>query len=417
MVRLGVIGMGRRSAHLTALMMKADTEVRLAALADPARKMADERMAEVAVDGAAARRFDSAEALLENADQLDALLIGSNCDSHAALAIKCAETRLPLFMEKPVATTRAQLSDLAAAFAGRDANVVVSFPLRMSPLMQRVLQLIKSGRLGVVNQVQAFNYVPYGGVYFGQWYRDFDVTGGLWLQKATHDFDYINQIVQATPLAVAATGSQRVFGGEMAPDLMCSACDRTETCPESPRSIAERGDDGGMGTGDHACAFSSSIRHHDSGSALITYSNGVHAAYSQNFVSRRSAAWRGARVTGYRATLQFDWYKEAATIIDHHQATVEEIKFTDAESHHGGDGVLVRNFVNVIRREDASHSTLANGILSAAMCLAAQRSEEAGTFEPITIPSGTRERTDSAAPRNGLRPSPMRVHADADHGN
>ena len=51
--------------------------------------------------------------------------------------------------------------------------------------------------------------------------------------------------------------------------------------------------------------------------------------------------------------------------------------------HHGGDANLMSNFVNVILREDASHTTLADGIQSASMCVAAQASEENGTFEPV----------------------------------
>ena len=97
-----------------------------------------------------------------------------------------------------------------------------------------------------------------------------------------------------------------------------------------------------------------------------------------------------ARVTGYRGTLEFDWYNESVKVIDHHTSAVDEIKFTMAEGHYGGDAVLARNFINVIRREDTSHATLADGILSATMCVAAQKSEELGTFEPIESPRLTR---------------------------
>jgi predicted dehydrogenase len=395
MIRLGVIGMGRRAAHLTATLQRIDAQVQLAAIADPRPETARLRLAEAKVDDSGTTIVSSADALLERAEQFDALMIGSNCDSHSPIAIKCAPLELPLFMEKPVAITHRQLEELAAAFAGRDDNVVVSFPLRMTPLFQRVEEIVKSGRLGVINQVQAFNYVPYGGVYFGQWYRDFDVTGGLWLQKATHDFDYITQLVQSIPQSIAAIGSHRIYGGEMPPGLRCSACDYTETCPESPRSIADRGNDGGMGFDDHDCAFSSSIRHHDAGSAIIRYRNGVHAAYSQNFVSRQGAAWRGARVTGYRATLQFDWYNESVTVIDHHTSAVDEIKFSVVEGHNGGDVVLAQNFINVIRGDQASQSTLADGILSATMCVAAERSEKNGTFEAVESPMPILGKSDS----------------------
>ena len=60
--------------------------------------------------------------------------------------------------------------------------------------------------------------------------------------------------------------------------------------------------------GDHQCVWGDGIRHQDAGSALVMYEGGAHASYSQNFVSRRSAAARGAVITGYKATVSFDWY-------------------------------------------------------------------------------------------------------------
>src|SRR5215510_12725879 len=147
MIRLGVIGMGRRAAHLTATMQRIDSQVKLAAIADPRPETAHQRLADVKVDDSKTRVFSSADSLLEQCDQFDALMIGSNCDSHSPIAIRCASIKLPLFMEKPVAITHQQLAELAAAFVGRDRDVVVSFPLRMTPLFQRVREIVKSGRL------------------------------------------------------------------------------------------------------------------------------------------------------------------------------------------------------------------------------------------------------------------------------
>lgn len=375
MIRLGVIGMGTRATHISSLLCAEDKDVRVTLVADPAREAARERLVEKKLDLSTTQFVETADELFDRVDDVDALVIGTRCNLHASLASRWARYRKPLFLEKPVGLTLPELRMIADSWAGYESIVVVSFPLRVTPLIQRVMQIAKSGRLGTINQVQAFNYVPYGGVYFGQWYRDFDVTGGLWLQKATHDFDYINHLVQSTPIQIAAMGSRRIYSGEMPSDQHCSACSRADTCPESPAAIRERGDDGGMGRDDHACAFSESIRHHDAGSALIRYANGVHASYAQNMVTRRSAAWRGARITGYRATLEFDWYEEAIRVVDHHATSVEEIKVTVPSGHHGGDTSLVRNFLDVIRRRDASHATLHEGLLSAAMCIAAQQSE------------------------------------------
>lgn len=387
MIRLGVIGMGARAIGMTRLLLQADAEVRLAAVADPAEGDIRARLMAAGINAGGTTFFTDVDALLHRAAaDLDGLLIGTRCHLHTPIAVRCAPAGLPIFLEKPVAISVEQVAALAGAFAGRDGNVVVSFPLRTSPLYDEALRIVASGRLGVVNQVQAWNYVPYGGIYFGQWYRDFDVTGGLWLQKATHDLDAVRALVGADPVRVAAVGSRRIYGGDRPPDLTCDACDRAETCPEGPTAIAARGDDGGMGRGNHACAFSSSIRHHDAGSAVVMHANGVIAGYAQNLVSRRNAGARGARVTGYLGTLEFNWYSEQLTVIDHHGREVESRKVTVTTGHHGGDHVLARNFIDVIRGVAAPRCTLRDGLVSAAVCAAAQRSEERGTFERVDLP-------------------------------
>src|SRR5687768_966698 len=190
----------------------------------------------------------------------------------------------------------------------------------------------------------------------------------------------------APPVSVVATSTRKVYGGDMPQDLHCSQCPRADTCPESPAAQAARGDDGGMGAGDHACAFSASIRHHDAGSAMIRYADGAHAAYSQNFLTRRTAHARGARMTGYLATLEFDWCDDSIRITEHHGRAVESFKVSVADGHSGGDHALARNFIDVMRGADVSRATLEDGIRSAAMCLAARASETTGCFEHVITP-------------------------------
>ncbi len=389
MIRLGVIGMGARATHILATAMEQDPSVRLALVVDQDHAAAKERLAEKKIETTRTRWLSDAARIADRTGELDGVIIGTRCDSHARVAQDVAPLRIPVFLEKPVGVTRDQLEALRVAYAGRDDQVVVSFPLRMSPLFEKVRDVVRRGRLGKINQITAVNFVPYGGVYFGQWYRDTATTGGMWLQKATHDFDYLCELAMADPTGVMAMDTRRVYGGDMPEDLRCSACDLTATCPESPRNIALRGDDGGMGKEDHLCAFSKSITHHDAGSAMIMFDNGVHAAYSQNFVSRRGAFSRGARITGYEATLVFDWADETMTITEHHGKSIETIKVGGDEGHHGGDEQLVRNFLEVIRGDDVSRAPLRYGLRSAALCQAARDSAASGRFEPMPMSGPT----------------------------
>lgn len=401
MLRIGIIGAGQRAAHIFRTAQKLDREVTLAVVADPDADQARAALRDVEVEGLDNTRFvPNVEALVELADGLDGLIIGSRCDLHTPLALAVAQTGLPVFMEKPVAVDAPQLAALAAAYAGRSDQIVVSFPLSVSPLFKKAMGIVRHGRLGKINQVTAFNYVPYGGVYFGQWYRDYETTGGMWLQKATHDFDYISKLSLGEPTRVVAMETQNVYGGKEPEGLRCSSCDLASTCLESPQNIKVRGDDGGMGTEDHLCAFSESIENHDAGSAIVMYDNHVHASYTQNFVSRRSAFSRGARVTGYNATLEFDWATEQIRVIEHHGYAVEEISVNQGEDHHGGDTVLARNFIDVIRGNDLSQAPLIDGLRSAAICLAARAAAKSdGGPRPIQVPGATRVQIAARVPR------------------
>ena len=404
-LHLGIIGLGRRAASLLPVFRGVYSGFRVAAVADPDEDGARQRLREAELPERDTAFFADVDDMLDRAGDLDALMIGTRCNIHTPMAVRAAATGLPLYLEKPVAISHEQIAALRDAYRGREKSVVVSFPMRMTPLFDAVMEVVRSGRLGTINQVQAFNYVPYGGTYYAlPTYRELDVTGGLWLQKATHDFDYVNAILGA-PTAVSAVMTRMAYGGDMPHELRCSGCDRAHTCPESPAGIARRGDDGGIGTGDHLCVFGDGIRLQDAGAALVAYESGAHASYTQNFLSRRTAGSRGATITGYEATLQFDWYKETVTVIDHHSDRADSSRVRATSGHLGGDEALARNFVDVCLGRDEARTDLAAGLLSAAMCLAARESAHTQRWTPVgDVYSG--EFPDSGA---RIEPTPARV--------
>lgn len=421
---LAVIGLGERATHMARMVCEADPEARVTAVVDPRGQDAIEpALRSGLADADRIRICPTLESLIDHADLFDGLMIGTPCNLHSATAVKVARTGLPVFLEKPVAISWSQLAALAQAYLGRESSVVVSFPLRLTDHVRTACEVLQSGRLGTINQVQAVNNVSYGGVYFGQWYREYEKAGGLWLQKATHDFDYINCLMSAAsrgvrPVAITAMHSRTVYGGTLPADLRCSTCSHTTECPESPVNLTLRGNDGGILnyakpdlSSDHACAFSQSIRNQDAGSAIIMYSDGAHAAYSQNFLTRASAGRRGVTITGYHATLQFDWQNDAVTVFDHFRDNVERIKIEARGNHGGGDLALARNFVDVMRGRDASRSPLNQGLLSAAMCLAARDSTASGSNQTIANFDSASDRLADINPRGPIEPPPVEAAA------
>jgi len=382
MLRLGVIGYGRRIRHMLGTIDRFGAGAQVVALVDP---QAERLCLEFPEALAGATAYATAAAMLDEAN-LDGVLIGTRCALHTPYAIEVLARDLPLFLEKPVAITVEQLMALHAASERSRSKVVVSFPLRLSALCQAVQEVIDSGTLGTIEQVQAVNNVPfYAGGYYHGWMRDEEQTGGLWLQKATHDFDYLNSLIGQRPVWITAMESKTVFRGEMPAGLHCVDCTRQEECPESPYNLFFlQGHTARVEPNDWQCSFAPDTGNHDSASAIIRYESGMHATYTQNFYTRRGAAVRGATLIGYRGTVVFDWYRSELHVHHHHTAKVERQHFAGTGTgHHGGDEELARDFLAIMTGRGESRTPLTTGLNSAHLCLLAREACQTNSVQEV----------------------------------
>lgn len=382
MIRLGVIGYGRRMRHMVGVIDRFNAGTRVVAIVDPRAETLKAEFPDSLVD---ATIYEDAARMLD-AGGVDGVLIGTRCTLHAPYAIAVLARHLPLFLEKPVATSIDQLAALREAMEQSRSPVVVSFPLRMSAICETARALIDADTIGTVEHVQATNNVPfYAGGYYHGWMRDEEETGGLWLQKATHDFDYLNSLVRQQPVSVCAMESKTVFMGEMPAGLKCVDCGRQEECPESPYNLFYLQEvTPAVEPNEWRCSFATDTGNHDSASAIVRYASGLHAVYTQNFYTRRGAATRGAKLIGYRGTIEFDWYRNELVVHHHHTSRIERHQFaTTGEGHHGGDKELARDFLHVLTGTGPSRAPLAAGLLSVQMCLMARESCRTGAFQPI----------------------------------
>lgn len=387
MIRLGVIGYGGRAQGVLGLIHRLNAGVELAAVTDVRNDEIKQQMSERGQNANAVAFYTDPDAMLDSAG-LDAVMIGTRCSLHTSMAIKVLDRNLPLYLEKPVSTNMDDLIALRDAADRSSSEVVVSFPLRVTPLVRMAKEIIDSGKIGTVEHVQAWNDVPYGSCYYQSWYRDENETQGLFLQKATHDFDYINHLLGIRPVRVCAMTSKQVYKGDHPAGLRCDDCDEQDTCLESPFHLYyTKGERSRVEPSGLMCGFAVDTGNEDSGSALIAYETGMHVSYSQNFFARKSAGRRGARLYGYRGTLEFDWYTDELKVHMHHAPRTETYKMdTTGASHGGGDTVLADNFVRVIRGQEKSVSPLSAGLLSVLMCLKAKESAATRTFQEIKYP-------------------------------
>ena len=384
MLKLGAIGYGGRIQGILMIIERLMAGTQLTAITDVRNGELKQEMTAQGKDPAAVHFYTDPDQMLDQ-EELDGVLVGTRCSLHSQMAQKVLARNLPLFLEKPVATTMDDLLALKRASEISQSKVVVSFPLRVTPLVKLAKEIIDSGQIGTVEHVQAYNNVPYGGVYYHYWYRDENETGGLFLQKATHDFDYINHLLGIQPRMIAAMTSKQVFKGDHPAGLWCVHCPEQEICMESPRNLfLSRAETSWLGETPfptYQCSFAVDTGNEDSGSAIVQYETGMHVSYSQNFFARKGAATRGATLLGYKGTVQFDWYTDELKVFMHHTPRVEVHKVdSKAMPHGGGDLALALNFVDVLKGRALSITPLSAGLLSVLMCLKAKESARSRVF-------------------------------------
>lgn len=388
MIRIGVIGYGGRIQGVISMMELLNAGTKIVAINDPRADEIKKQMQDAGKDPSEITFYDTADEMLDKGN-LDAVMVGTRCSKHARSAIKVMQRNLPMFLEKPIATCMDDLIALRNAAKAYQSQAVVSFPLRVTPLVQLAREIIDSGKLGTIEHVEAWNNVPYGWVYFQGWYRDENETQGLFLQKSTHDFDYINYLLHENKAkTVCAMMSKQIYKGDRPAGLKCADCDEWQECLESPyhafytKAEAAKVEDNGLW-----CGFAEDVGNEDSSSALVMYDSGMHVAYSQNFFARKKAGARGARLFGYKGTLEFDWYTDEVKVFMHHSPRVETYKMeTGTMSHGGGDTVLVDSFVKIIQGKGDSVAPVSAGIQSVLMCLKAKESALTNTFQEIKFP-------------------------------
>lgn len=378
-LNVGVIGYGFRARYVFSVLLDNNlgVKVNLAAVCDPKdRETLIKQMDENGVDYSHTHFYTDADEMLET-EKLDGVLIGTRCSLHTKYAVKVLKKRIPLFLEKPVSTTQEDWEELKAAYEEAGSQVVVSFPLRVTPMINQVKDLIRRMDIGPIQHVAAFNYPTYGGDYYHNWYRDEKETGGLFLQKATHDLDYINHILGIQPVELCAMISKQVMKGDKPAGLKCEDCPEKLSCPEGPIQTRARGD---YIHGEYCC-YAQDTGNEDSGTVIIRYETGMHVVYTQIFFARnKKMQKRGAILSGEGGTVEFDWDTGEIIVRKHYQPGEMRCKVETAGNHGGGDIQLAQNFIGVMLGMEKSRTPLEQGLLSAQMCLKAKESAEKHSF-------------------------------------
>lgn len=133
-MRIGLIGAGNiaQIMHLPYLVELPNAEVE--AIADPGGNVVEALGERYNIP----HRYEDSDALIEErAEELDGVVIATPMHTHAETAIAALEADLHTFVEKPVAVTPADATDVITAAEATDAVCMVGYMKRYDPGYQR----------------------------------------------------------------------------------------------------------------------------------------------------------------------------------------------------------------------------------------------------------------------------------------
>jgi predicted dehydrogenase/threonine dehydrogenase-like Zn-dependent dehydrogenase len=217
-IRLALIGAGSfaKSTHLP-LLQKMPREFALQAIVSRRGYEADNLAREY---GAAVSATD-VDAALDDA-AVDAVLIATRHDSHAALVIRALEKGKHVLVEKPLALTRAQLDEIAGTvrrLGERCPVLMTGFNRRFSPHAAAAQRLL-AGRSNpfIVNYRVNAGYVP-----SDHWTQG-PAGGGRNIGEACHFYDLFGYLAGAAVTTVDARAIRPATGYYMGNDNFVAVC-------------------------------------------------------------------------------------------------------------------------------------------------------------------------------------------------
>ena len=340
-IRTGLIGTGARAHSYGNYISQNQEQFELAAVADIVTDKLDNYADEFHVPATA--RYSSVEELIDRGPELDAIVITTNDASHEMVALGAFEAGLPVLLEKPIAVSAEGAYRVVHAADAAGLSLTIGLVLRYTPFYRKVKELVDSGAVGRMIQVEAKEvlHVHHTATSFmREHYRLRQDCGSFVLTKCCHDFDIFNWIVGAKPARVASFGGLDYFLPRDDAAPRCSECDRTEVCPfYGPRAYGNRRSTPNT----DLCVYHTEKDTVDNQNCLIEYDNGVRLAFSVMTLGARER--REIHIVGDEGELRGDFGKNEI-VVDRFWPT-ETWRFdlsTPAHGHGGGDVALMSDF-------------------------------------------------------------------------
>lgn len=207
MIRIGLIGCGNYGCNLLRFLQRMPAYT-VTALADSEPNRLEKAAALVLNDVFCTMDYR------QLFPHVDAVIVAAPNHLHAGISIAAMEAGLPLYLEKPIATTLEDGLRIAGVQRRLGAKVMIGMQLRYGKVYRRAKELIDQGMVGrpVMAWYKEFRSPFLPGV--GGWKIDPERNGGTIAEKNVHHFDLISWYLGQKPVSVMASGgSNAVYSG------------------------------------------------------------------------------------------------------------------------------------------------------------------------------------------------------------
>ena len=197
MLKIGIIGAGRMgSAHAENLVKLENARLSAVYDIDPEKSKA------FAAKYSTVKIMNSTQELIDSPDT-ELIIITSPTYCHKEALIPAIASGKPIFCEKPLYRTRMELDELAPLIRNYGNLFAIGFVRRYSPGCVMLKKMIDEGKLGklICGSVCCL-YGAYSREW-GDWFTDYDKSGGVMLDMLAHHCDLQNYIV-GKPVSVYA---------------------------------------------------------------------------------------------------------------------------------------------------------------------------------------------------------------------
>jgi predicted dehydrogenase len=169
----------------------------------------------------------------------DAAIVATQDRMHVGPAVAFADLGYHILLEKPMAPTEAEATEIAEAALRNDVIFAVCHVLRYTPYTKMLKKLLADGAIGRLVSVQHLEPVGWWhhahSFVRGNWRRS-DTSGPMLLTKSCHDLDWLVYLFGRTPQRVSSFGSLTHFRASERPAEAadrCLDCPLKQTCPYS----------------------------------------------------------------------------------------------------------------------------------------------------------------------------------------